>query len=63
MPLLGGLTPRLTLGIVPPIDAVHVALVAAATEKEHPPTLIGNALNLAKIVHCTEQPPGIGPTE
>ena len=62
MPLLGCATSLRTLGIVAPIDTVHVAPVAAATEKEHPPALIGNALNLTEIIHCMEQPPGIGPT-
>jgi len=54
MPLLGCATSLHTLGIVTPIDTVHVAPVAGATEKEHPPALIGNALNLPEIVHCME---------
>jgi hypothetical protein len=62
MTLLGCLAVLLTLSVVPPIDAVHLAPVTESTEKEYTSAPIRNALNLPKIVHCTEQPPGIGPS-
>jgi hypothetical protein len=63
MPLLGGTTPLLALSIMTPIDAVNMAPVAATAEKKHPSAIIESTLNLPKIVHCTEQPPGIGPSQ
>jgi hypothetical protein len=52
MTLLGCLTASLALGVVPPINAIHLASVAESAEKKHAPALIRNALNLPQIVHC-----------
>ena len=52
MTLLGCLTVLLPLGVVPPIDAVHLASVAESAEKKYASAPIRNTLNLPKIVHC-----------
>jgi hypothetical protein len=63
MALFGCLTALLALGVVPPIDAVHLASVAKSAEKKYASAAIRNTLNLPEIVHCLEQPPGIGPSQ
>jgi len=54
MTLLGCLTVLLPLGVVPPIDAVHLASVAESAQKKYASAPIRNTLNLPKIVHCLE---------
>jgi hypothetical protein len=40
-----------TLGIVSPVGAVHVPMIAVAAEVKQPPAGFIDALNLPEIVH------------
>jgi hypothetical protein len=49
------------LGIMAPIDAIDLAMIAAPTDVKRPSAPVYYALNLPKIVHPRERPPGIRP--
>jgi len=50
------------LKLVPPIRAVHVAVVAVAAQVEHSAAVIDDALDLPEIVHSRARPQGTRPT-
>jgi len=49
------------LGVMAPIDAIDLAMIAAPTDVKRPSAPVCYALNLPKIVHPRERPPGIRP--